>query len=66
MATYIGHMHINDNDLNNDLHLACGDGNINMKKFLSEYEYYGLDSTVLLEVAGYDKARRSLEYMSKL
>ena len=66
MAPYVAHMHLNDNDLNNDLHLACGDGNINMKKFLSEYEYYGLDSTVLLEVAGYDKARRSLEYMNKL
>ncbi len=66
MSPYVAHMHLNDNDTNNDLHLACGDGNINMKKFCSEYEYYGLNTTVLLEVSGYDKAKRSLEYVSRL
>ena len=67
MAPYIGHMHVNDNDLQNDLHLACGDGNINLKRFMDEVDYYGLgDVSIVLEVSGYEKARRSLEYMERL
>ena len=67
MAPYIGHIHVNDNDLQNDLHLACGDGNINLKRFEAEVDYYGLDGvSIVLEVTGYEKARRSLEFMTRL
>ncbi|MCR5279645.1 MAG: sugar phosphate isomerase/epimerase [Lachnospiraceae bacterium] len=66
MAPYVGHMHVNDNDLQNDLHLACGEGNIDFNHFAAEVDYYGLDTSIVLEVTGYDRARRSLEFMSKL
>ncbi len=66
MAPYIGHIHVNDNDLDNDLHLACGEGNIDLNRFAAEVDYYGLDTSIVLEVTGYDRAKRSLEYMAKL
>ena len=40
LAPYIKHMHINDNDLKNDLHQAIGTGTIDWKKFSEEMEKY--------------------------
>ncbi len=66
LAPYIRHMHINDNDLISDLHLAAGDGNIDYTKFKTLSEKYDTEGRILLEVNGIDKARRSLEYMASL
>ncbi|MCR5311207.1 MAG: sugar phosphate isomerase/epimerase [Lachnospiraceae bacterium] len=66
MAPYVGHIHLNDNDLRSDLHLAAGDGDIDLRMFKAGVEHFGFDVNILLEVSGYDKAKRSLEYMSAL
>ena len=66
LAPYIRHIHLNDNDLISDLHLAAGDGNINYVKFKQLTEKHDVEGRILLEVGGIDKARRSLEYMTSL
>lgn len=66
LAPYIRHMHLNDNDLISDLHLAAGDGNIDYVRFKRLMEKFDTEGRILLEVNGNDKARRSLEYMTSL
>lgn len=63
LAPYIRHMHINDNDLKDDLHLPLGEGKINWKEYNSLMEQYQADATVLLEVKGYEAQKKSLEYL---
>lgn len=66
LAPYVRHLHINDNDFTQDLHLAVGDGRINWNKFQKYYEKYFCNASVLLEVTGPEKTRKSLEYIRGL
>lgn len=66
LAPYVKHLHINDNDWKQDLHLAVGDGKIDWKKFKSYYESYFPEATVLIEVSGMEKIQKSLEYLDSL
>lgn len=63
MGPYIKHIHINDNDLRNDLHAAIGDGQLDWKRFTEEIDQYGINATTLIEVTGIEKQKRSLEYI---
>lgn len=63
LAPYIKHLHINDNDLKKDLHLAIGTGSINWEEFLGYYHRYFRDCSVLVEVTEPDKQRMSLDYI---
>ena len=63
LAPYIRHVHINDNDGENDLHLAVGEGVINWKKFLNLKNEYFPDATILVETTPLDKQAKSLEFM---
>ena len=63
LAPFIKHMHVNDNDLKNDLHQAIGTGKIDWRKFHQEMDKYQIDSTVLIEVSGIEKQKKSLEYI---
>ena len=65
-APYMGHMHINDHDMGSDQHLAVGDGSIDYNEYRSLIEEYKTQVSILIEVNGYDKIRRSLEYMDRL
>ena len=65
LAPYMKHMHINDNDLKNDLHAPVGSGRLNWKRFTEEIKQYKMDTTVLVEVTGVEKQKKSLEYMRK-
>ena len=56
---------INDNDLKNDLHAAVGDGNIDWKAFETEFQKYKIDASVLVEVSGLEKQKKSLEYLKR-
>ena len=62
-APYIRHMHINDNNLKEDLHLPLGQGTIDWEQFGSLMRRYGVRASVLLEVAGEQAQRQSLEYI---
>ena len=66
LAEYVKHIHINDNDLQNDLHLAVGDGKINWERFKEHYERHFRDCSVLIEVNGIEKQERSAEYLKKI
>lgn len=63
LAPYIGHMHLNDNDLKDDLHLVPGKGKIDFDKWYKLMKEYGIDTSVLLEINGLDNARAALEFM---
>lgn len=63
LAPYIRHIHINDNDLENDLHLALGEGKIDWGFYRSMMEKYSLNPSVLVEVTGIDGQRKSLEFL---
>lgn len=67
LAPYVKHMHINDNDLKNDLHLAVGDGKIDWQHFKSVFEgkLSGAES-VLIETSSIEKQRRSALFLRSL
>ena len=60
------HLHINDNDFGQDLHLSVGDGKIDWKMFKIYYEIYFPEATVLIEVNGMEKIRKSLDFLESL
>ena len=63
LAPYVRHMHINDNDYKNDLHLAVGDGKIDWKIFEKQLDEYQINASVLIEVSDMLKQKKSLEYL---
>ena len=63
LAPYIKHMHINDNEFSNDLHLPVGAGEINWEQFTREINGYKIETSVLVEVSGVEKQKLSLTYM---
>ena len=65
LRQYIRHIHINDNDLRRDLHLAVGDGRIDWELFCRYYQTYFEECSVLIETTKPDNQRRSLEYLRK-
>ncbi|MDE6405331.1 MAG: sugar phosphate isomerase/epimerase [Lachnospiraceae bacterium] len=65
LAPYIRHIHINDNDLHNDLHLAVGEGSLDWQEFDHLIRKYRVEAPVLVEVSGYEAQRTSLQYMKR-
>lgn len=65
LAPYIRHIHINDNDLKHDLHLALGAGKIEWKQFFTYYNTYFHNCSVLIETTQPEAQRKSLEYLAE-
>lgn len=65
LGKFVKHVHINDNDLKSDLHLAWGDGKINRIDFYESYEKYLKGATVLIETSSMENKIRSLEVLKK-
>lgn len=65
-APYIGHMHLNDNDGCDDLHLVPGQGKIDFLKLKEQLREFDINVQMLLELKGYENARAALEYMKGL
>lgn len=65
LGHFVKHVHINDNDLVSDLHLAWGDGKMNRAAFYENYDKYLQGTTVLIETNSSDNIIRSLEVLSK-
>lgn len=63
LGPYVRHVHINDNDLVSDLHLAVGSGKIDWGEYDRLARRYLTGDTILVEVVGYDRQKASLEYM---
>ena len=66
MAPYVGHVHLNDHDMKEDLHLAPGKGLIDFERFEDLMEEYEVDAQVLLELNGAQEQLEALKYMTKL
>lgn len=65
LAGYIKHIHINDNDLIHDLHLAIGDGQLDWKQFETYYRQYFNSCSVLIETTPIANQKRSFAYMNE-
>lgn len=65
LAPYTVHMHINDNDLKDDLHLMVGEGQIDWKLFTKLMRKKEIDTSVLIEMKSPKNQEKSLEYMLK-
>lgn len=65
LGKYVKHVHINDNDLVSDLHLAWGDGKIDRVVFYECYEKYMNTATVLIETSSVENKIRSIEVLKK-
>lgn len=66
LAPYIGHMHLNDNDLKDDYHLVPGTGKIDYKFWKKLMKENGIDCSVLLEISGLEKAQAALEFITEV
>lgn len=65
LGRFVKHVHVNDNDLVSDLHLAWGDGQINRSHFYECFETYFKEATVLIETTPMENKIRSLEILKK-
>lgn len=65
LGPYMKHVHINDNDLQNDLHLAIGEGEINWDCFVKNYIKYFSECSVLIETTNPENQKKSLEYLKE-
>lgn len=65
LKPYIKHMHINDNNLQDDLHKAMGQGEIDYKEYTKFMNQQEMKVSVLVEVSQLEDQITSLEYMKK-
>ncbi len=63
LSPFIRHVHINDNDLKSDLHLAVGSGKIEWKLFYKCYRRFFSKATVLIETSTFEAQRDSIDYL---
>ncbi len=61
LSIYVRHIHINDNDLVSDLHLAVGEGKIDWAEFYSLYGKFFTGVPVLVETSAHERQKASLE-----
>lgn len=66
LAPYVKHLHINDNNLQQDQHLAVGSGEIDWQTFRIYCERFFSDCSILIETTKPENQRLSLEYLRKL
>lgn len=63
LAPYVRHMHVNDNDGIDDLHLAVGDGTTDWQRYDQLVREAPMAPSVLLEMKSLADQRKSLEFM---
>lgn len=65
LAPYIKHIHINDNNLKRDQHLALGDGKIDWQQFMEYRKKYFDACSLVIETTLPENQRRSLKYLEQ-
>ncbi|MDE5864131.1 MAG: sugar phosphate isomerase/epimerase, partial [Lachnospiraceae bacterium] len=65
LVPYIKHIHINDNNLKRDQHLAIGDGEIDWEQFMEYKRQYFENCSVVIETTFPENQRRSLRYLEQ-
>ena len=63
LSEYVKHIHINDNNLIVDQHLAWGDGDVERELFYHCYNKYFNDATVLIETKSIENQKKSLKQL---
>ena len=66
MSPYTAHIHLNDNDLKNDLHLATGRGSLDFQNIKLLLDRFFKGVPILLELDGIENQRLSLDFMQGL
>lgn len=61
LGRFVKHVHINDNDLVSDLHLAWGKGKINRADFYECFDTYMKGASVLIETSSFENIKTSIE-----
>lgn len=62
----VKHIHLNDNFSQNDDHLALGEGNIDFKSIIQNYESNNYDGIYVIEVNNKESILDSLKYLEAL
>jgi sugar phosphate isomerase/epimerase len=62
LSPYVKHIHINDNDKQQDLHLPVGSGQMDWSILGSE-KLFASSPSVLIEVSGKEKLIKSIDYL---
>ena len=65
LSSYIKHIHLNDNDGKNDLHLPIGKGLINWSNFKTQLSQLN-NPTILIETSTIESQISSIDYLSSL
>lgn len=65
LGSYVGHIHINDNDKNQDLHLPIGEGEISWETYHQLVKKLPQQPSVLVEVSGFEQQKKSMEQLEK-
>ena len=61
----IKHIHVHDNFGDDDAHLALGEGSIDLKHIINNFEAKNYDGIYIIEVNDKDSIKNSFEYMKK-
>ncbi len=62
----IKHIHIHDNNGEDDSHYALGEGSIDLKHIVQTFESKNYDGIYIIEVNDKDSVKNSLDYLKKL
>lgn len=65
LKPYVRHLHVNDNDGNEDLHNPAGTGSLDWKEFNNWCQQSGSQPSILIEVRNFMDLKTSAEYMQK-
>ena len=66
LKKYVRHIHVNDCDLLHDNHMQIGEGMIDWERFAEHYGESMNGVSILIEVNGLEKQKRSLDYLLEL
>ncbi len=62
----IKHVHLSDNNHDHDMHYALGEGSIDFKAVIKNFEENNYDGIYVIEVNDKESVLKSLEYLEKL
>lgn len=65
LKEYVKHIHLNDNDLKVDTHLAWGSGQINRNQFYNCYDRFLNNTTILIETNLFEDQKASLKQLEE-
>ena len=65
VAPYIKHLHINDNNLEDDSHWQVGTGAIDWEKYTEAMQKNGIETSVLIETKSLENFEKSMIYMKE-